>query len=260
VSVLRRLPTEMRRNLVVALDAGRVAPPYSPLSLRRAVGASLAEPVAAELERLANLGLTPRALREVLLMFDGGNERASATLVWSGPEEGSPLSRDTGVVVRELFQRARSTVLVAGFAVHQGRSIFKVLADRLDASPDLEVKMFLNVERPRGEERSPTELVVAFAERFRNDMWPGKRLPHVFHDPRAAAVLVPGGKRASLHAKCIVVDDETAFVTSANFTEAAQARNIEVGILVEEPAVAASLRIQFERLVVSGALCRVAGI
>src|SRR5690242_6053164 len=37
-------------------------------------------------------------------------------------------------------------------------------------------------------------------------------------------------KRASLHAKCVVVDEEQAFVSSANFTEAGQTKNIEVGV------------------------------
>jgi phosphatidylserine/phosphatidylglycerophosphate/cardiolipin synthase-like enzyme len=38
-------------------------------------------------------------------------------------------------------------------------------------------------------------------------------------DPRA-------GKPGSLHAKCIAVDNEQVFVSSANFTEAGQDRNI----------------------------------
>jgi phosphatidylserine/phosphatidylglycerophosphate/cardiolipin synthase-like enzyme len=34
---------------------------------------------------------------------------------------------------------------------------------------------------------------------------------------------------AFLHAKAVVVDDEAVFITSANFTEAALDRNIELG-------------------------------
>jgi phosphatidylserine/phosphatidylglycerophosphate/cardiolipin synthase-like enzyme len=44
--------------------------------------------------------------------------------------------------------------------------------------------------------------------------------------------------RASLHAKCVIVDAKAAIITSANFTEAAQRKNIEVGMLVRHhPAV-----------------------
>lgn len=44
-----------------------------------------------------------------------------------------------------------------------------------------------------------------------------------------------------MHAKCVVTDETAAFLTSANFTEAAQERNIEVGLLSREPRIAAAL-------------------
>jgi phosphatidylserine/phosphatidylglycerophosphate/cardiolipin synthase-like enzyme len=37
-----------------------------------------------------------------------------------------------------------------------------------------------------------------------------------------------------MHAKVIVVDDVAALVTSANFTAAAQRRNIEAGIVLRD--------------------------
>ena len=43
-----------------------------------------------------------------------------------------------------------------------------------------------------------------------------------------------------LHAKAVVVDDRAAFVTSANLTEAALDRNIEVGVLSRERTLAAA--------------------
>jgi hypothetical protein len=47
---------------------------------------------------------------------------------------------------------------------------------------------------------------------------------------------------------------------SANFTEAAQERNIEAGILVGDPAFARALRDQFESLVEARQLLRVPGL
>ncbi len=60
--------------------------------------------------------------------------------------------------------------------------------------------------------------------------------------------------RASLHAKCIVVDRELAFVSSANFTEAAQLKNIEVGLLIRSRPLAAKLADHFEALAEAGHL------
>jgi phosphatidylserine/phosphatidylglycerophosphate/cardiolipin synthase-like enzyme len=56
-------------------------------------------------------------------------------------------------------------------------------------------------------------------------------------------------KPGSLHAKCIVVDNEQVFVSSANFTEAAQNRNIEVGLLVRSAVLSERLSRFFEALV-----------
>lgn len=41
-----------------------------------------------------------------------------------------------------------------------------------------------------------------------------------------------------MHAKCVVVDREHALIGSANFTERAQASNIEVGVALRDPAFA----------------------
>ena len=61
----------------------------------------------------------------------------------------------------------------------------------------------------------------------------------------------PGG---ILHAKAVIADDEAAFVTSANLTEAAFDRNIEVGVLTRDRALAASLARHFGTLIERGLL------
>jgi phosphatidylserine/phosphatidylglycerophosphate/cardiolipin synthase-like enzyme len=94
-----------------------------------------------------------------------------------------------------------------------------------------------------------------FAESFRRE-WPGPHLPDVYYDRRSLAL--DATERASLHAKCVIVDSRRSFVTSANFTEAAQERNLEAGVLVDDPHFAASLRAQFDALVQSGDLRRLA--
>ena len=68
----------------------------------------------------------------------------------------------------------------------------------------------------------------------------------MFYDPRA---LEPEGPAGVLHAKALVIDDETVFVTSANLTEAALDRNIEVGLLVRDHALAASVSNHFRVLI-----------
>jgi phosphatidylserine/phosphatidylglycerophosphate/cardiolipin synthase-like enzyme len=141
---------------------------------------------------------------------------------------------------------------VAGYPVYRGQVVLRELADRMDQSPGLQVQMFLDVQRPPHDHFSPSELVRAFAERFVKKEWPGERLPKLYYDPRSLEM--DATKRASLHAKCVVVDREQAFVSSANFTEAAQTKNIEVGVYLRSPPFARRLAEHFETLAASHGL------
>jgi phosphatidylserine/phosphatidylglycerophosphate/cardiolipin synthase-like enzyme len=85
-----------------------------------------------------------------------------------------------------------------------------------------------------------------FTERFWGTDWPGSTRPSVFYDPRSLELEGPGGV---LHAKAVVADDEAVFVTSANLTEAALDRNFELGLLVRDPALAASVSSHFRVLI-----------
>lgn len=244
------------RAMASAMRAGRLTDPYSAVSIGRLLGATRADETAAALQEL---GLPPDQLSLALSLLAAEREAVEsmargAELVWTGPEAARSSSRDTSVVVRELFAQAESSVLASGFVVYQGREIFKPLARRMFERPGLKVRLFLNISRPQGS-HDPTESIVrGFVDFFRAKVWPGERLPEIFYDPRA----LEGGSvsRAVLHAKCIVIDEVRAFVTSANLTEAAQERNIEAGLLIADAVVARALRMQFEALAESGLLKR----
>ena len=97
----------------------------------------------------------------------------------SGPDIAGT-TRDTGVVLRELFAEAEHHVLVVGFAVHQGREIFAALAHRMHQRAGLAVRLCLDVRRPPGDTTRSDALLRRFAERFVRQEWPGPRLPEVF--------------------------------------------------------------------------------
>jgi phosphatidylserine/phosphatidylglycerophosphate/cardiolipin synthase-like enzyme len=80
----------------------------------------------------------------------------------------------------------------------------------------------------------------------------GEPLPEIYFDPRTAVAQA----KCSLHAKCIVVDEARALVTSANFTDRGQTRNIEMGVLVDDPALATRLVHQWRGLIESGLVTR----
>jgi len=181
-------------------------------------------------------------------------DASAIELVTSGPDVAG-MTRDTGVVLRELFAGAEQRVLVVGFAVHQGREIFAALADRMRHRPDLAVRLCLDIRRAPGDTTKSDALLRRFAERFIRQEWPGPRLPDLFYDPRSLAE--GEAHRASLHAKCVVVDGVRALIGSANLTEAAQLRNIEVGVVVSGLIAAATER-HFDALIADGYLRRLA--
>ena len=121
----------------------------------------------------------------------------------------------------------------------------------MNECPALQVRMCLDVQRPSTDTSMASELVRRFAERFVTTQWPPNRpLPTVYYYPPSLD-LAPA-KRAALHAKCVVVDEQVSFVSSANFTEAAQQKNIEVGLLVRSPLIAGRLTRHFNSLVDEG--------
>jgi hypothetical protein len=77
--------------------------------------------------------------------------------------------------VRDLFGSAEGEVLVAGFAVYQGRAVFKRLAERMEERPGLRVRLFLNVQRQPADTSLPEEVVRRFARRFCTQDWPGEQ-------------------------------------------------------------------------------------
>jgi len=166
--------------------------------------------------------------------------------VWSGPEVTGLHARDTRRVYEELLGSAARAAWVATYAFFDGPRAFEVLARRMDETPGLAVTLLLNVQRRKGDTTGADHLVRRFADRFWEQEWPGAARPRVFYDPRS---LDPDGGAGVLHAKAVVVDDEAVFVTSANLTEAALDRNIEIGLLVRDRALAATMTRHFTTLI-----------
>jgi phosphatidylserine/phosphatidylglycerophosphate/cardiolipin synthase-like enzyme len=237
------------RTLAAALRNGRLSKPLTAFKLSTVSQCPAA--LVADLQRLSEEGISSAHLA---LLLETSAEVAEARLVqaeatelvWTGPESTVSHSRDTAVVVEELFASATRSVLVSTFAIQQGQRVFAPLAARLDALPELSARLFVHVGREWKDTREDSELLREFAHSLAS-RWPGTRRPGVFYDPRTLST--DPGVRASWHAKCVLVDDEVAFVTSANFTEWAQQRNVEAGVLVRSRDFARQLRAQFDSLV-----------
>lgn len=196
-------------------------------------------------EHLGGLDREPllRVLRLVIAERTRGSH-AKLDLVWTGPEAAASTSRDTWVVVRELFASARARVLIAGYAFDSGKDLFEPLYKSM-VDHGVEVQMFLNVERADGADEPKAHARRAVQE-FLLRNWPGQQpYPRFYYDPRTVAAQ----SIASLHAKCVVVDERRTLIGSANFTDRGQTRNVEIGVLIEDAEFARQVVLQWQGLV-----------
>jgi phosphatidylserine/phosphatidylglycerophosphate/cardiolipin synthase-like enzyme len=257
ISTLLELSTPQLKALASAARRGELEPPieialgtYCPGPFRKALGTEIAQAAAK--------GIRGEALAILLdtLALDRDRREAKALqvdLVWTGPVIPGDHSRDTRIVVHELFRKARRSVLVSTFALYDGKGLFSPLYETWQKHPGMTVKLFVDIH-PEDHGLPPTQVVSKFRQDFKIHHWPWERLPEVYYDPRSLA-LNPGD-RACLHAKCVIVDDQEVFLTSANLTEAAQQRNIEAGLVVSSALLACKVRDQFASLVSSGHVTR----
>ena len=232
--LLSLAPSELRA-LAGAIRMGRLGPPFPPVAIKQIMNdhaAALSE----TLQELAATGMPPAGIAQCLeLLAQALAERPRledlVQFVATGPQVSGVANRDTSVVVADLFSRAEQSVLVIGYAVYQGQKVFQALASRMHNRPALDVRMYLDIPRKSGDTSMELEIVKRFCRQFQKTQWPsGTRLPQIYYDPRSTAANRDGA--ASLHAKCVVVDGEHVFVSSANFTEAGQKKNIELGLLL----------------------------
>ena len=247
---LAALPSHLRKRLAQALDSGALTAPYRSFAVQMALGQPGPD-VQAALQYLAELGVTDRAAAAWIRSLDQSVTPApKPDLVWSGPEVSGLHARDTRRVYQELFSSAKRSLWAVSYAYFDGPSVFEQLARQMERVPKLRVTLLLNIHRSHRDKTQADHLVQRFAEQFWKKDWPGKVRPSVFYDPRSVDPKVKG----VLHAKAIVADEESVFITSANFTSAALDHNIEMGLLVRYRPLALSVVTHLQGLIDRGML------
>lgn len=256
--------TKDLETLAKAIERKSVRFPLSGAKLR-ALGAARLEP------HLALLGGLDAAQAQALLSCVLAERRQQRgpriELVWTGPDLRQSVIRDTGIVVRDLFEGAQRSVLIGGCYFTEGEDILKPLYRAL-RERDVQATFCMNIPRmaprlrgtPGGRARADVDAVTAEREHVRSEVrtflaknWPfGPPLPEFYYDPRT----LPPNSKILLHSKCIVVDERVAFISSANFTHNGQERNIETGVQIDDERFARELAGHWRSLIGAGLLRR----
>jgi phosphatidylserine/phosphatidylglycerophosphate/cardiolipin synthase-like enzyme len=243
----------MLEQLLLAVERGRLECPFWDADLVDAGFMGITADVVETLRGVDSAGV--RVALRVAIAERVHRPPPRLDLVWTGPETRASVARSTALVVEHLFESAAVSVIVGGYSFDAP----EILEPLHRAMKERGVAAMLFLDIP-GEAKTLTgadAFATAFIDRFLREVWTfGSPKPDIFYDPRTAA---PGPPWASLHAKCVVVDDERAFVTSANFTDRGQTRNIEAGVLIEDRAFSEELGGQWRQLVSEGLVKRYAG-
>ena len=168
----------------------------------------------------------------------------------TGPAIDDDPNRDTRVVVREVFESVRRSVLIVGYAFFGSDKIFEPLARRMGQDPALTARIVVNIH-PDGSD-SADWTIRRYAADFLRTSWPFHPRPEIYYLP--GSMEARGGHRASVHAKLIVADGATIYLGSANFTTAAFERNIEAGIRLTTGTLGSRLTDYFDRMIDKGIL------
>jgi cardiolipin synthase A/B len=186
------------------------------------------------------------ACREVGAMLRSGAATARALrdglsqeLVWTGPTTGLVPIRHTEQVLTGLINGAQRKLFIVSFVAFAVPSITAALCRAAERG----VAICILLERIKSDGGTVNvdslATMKAAVPKARLYIWThgiGGEVPRI------------GG---SVHAKCAVADGREAFITSANLTEAAMERNIELGVLLRGGPVPIQLELHLDALIAS---------
>lgn len=141
-------------------------------------------------------------------------ERSNTKLVMTGPISESNIGYTMGNF-RRLIETAQNEIMLVGYVFNNIKGQMNHILESLISATerDVDVKIFFE----RGS--SARELIKNW------DKGQSHKMPQLYHYKRKK------NQNSILHAKALIRDGNTIFVTSANLTGSAMEKNIEMGIL-----------------------------
>ncbi len=159
-------------------------------------------------------------------------------IVWTGPANNRFPVRRIDQVLYDLVSNAEKRIVLVTFAAHRVRHLCAHLTQAVNRGIDLT----LIVE---SEDESEGQLTQDAIEAFRNV--PATRI-HLYYWPLEKRGRNLAGRPGKLHMKCAIIDD-VALIGSANLTDDAFNRNMELGVLLREPTTVVALAEHFQELI-----------
>ena len=198
--------------------------------------------------RLAEGKMSWEALSWALIVAFTAHQRWQAEthieLLWSGPSPANQISaRRIDQVIYDLIDNAKHEILLVTFAAAK----IKILTEKLMAAASRGVAIRLIFEF---EQASEGQLSYDAAKAFPKALLACAK---VFYWPLEKREKNKSGHPGKLHAKAAIIDG-VALISSANLTDDAFNRNLELGVLFQEQDVVSRLGEHIDQLITSGTL------
>ena len=187
---LQDLSISNLKALAASLRSGPLSLGLSHHAVSQIAGASASQ-VFDALAQLLATGIAPQHAALIVDAIAATRESAIdpdqiLDLVLSGPEVPGVTTADTLTTLRTLIAEAKREVLMIGYAVHNAKPIFELLASRM-AKDNVRVVFCIEIGRRLGDTSLDSEIVHRFSREFREKHWPWPNLPR--HLLRSALAL-----------------------------------------------------------------------
>jgi phosphatidylserine/phosphatidylglycerophosphate/cardiolipin synthase-like enzyme len=167
-----------------------------------------------------------------------GDSNPLTEIIWTGPANTRFPVRRVDQVLYDLISTAKQRIVLVTFAAHRVRHLCSLLTNAIERGVDL--KLIVESEG-ESEGQLTLDAIAAFKE------VPTART-QLYYWPLAKRERNAGGRPGKLHVKCAIVDN-VALVGSANLTDDAFNRNMELGMLVREPSTVTAITAHFDELI-----------
>ena len=169
------------------------------------------------------------------------NNQRLIELVWTGPSNTRLPVRRIDQIFYDLISKADQKILLVTFAAYRVERLVQQLAKAI--SRGVSVTLIFESEA-ESEGQLTKDAVAAFQELPRTQV-------RIYYWPLAKRDRNPAGRPGKLHVKCAVIDD-AALIGSANLTEDAFNRNMELGVLIRDNATVHAIEHHFDELIRQG--------
>lgn len=186
------------------------------------------------------------ALESSAALHHRWQKKQTVELLWAGPSPANQIpARRIDQVLYDLISNAQREILLVTFAAHKIQRLTNALTAALHRG--VTVRLVLEFE-----EESKGQLSKDAINAFSPEI---QRLAEIYYWPIEKREMNAYGNPGKLHAKAAVVDNQ-ALIASANLTDDAFNRNLELGALFVGGDIVENLRAHLDTLITSQILAR----